>query len=169
MVNNVITIDYDGTIGDQFNGDFNSQKKLIHDWIMRLIRRGYDVHIVTRRYGPEFANKGKGNEHVEVLDMAFNLGIDADKVIFTNREWKYKTLKKLNSIIHLDDDENEKKLIELHLPNTKSIWIESTNWEDELIREIDTHDHIKIWLSSPENILRLGFAIGGLLLIFLLF
>jgi len=168
MISSIITFDYDGCIGDHFDGSLNVQKKIIRDWVMRLLRRGYEVYFVTRRFGPGYSGQGITNEHVEVLKLAKELGIEEDKVIFTNREWKYKTLGKINSIIHIDDDIQEKELIEKFLPNTKCIWIEKKEWEKELIELLKEHDHVKIWLSNPENILRLGFAAGGLLLLFLL-
>lgn len=164
MINNVLTVDFDGTLNDQFNGDFNPQKKLTRDWVMRLLRRGYDVHIVTRRYGPKFSKEGAGNEHIEVLNLARQLGIDEDKVIFTNREWKYKVLGGLKSIIHIDDDEKERQLIERHLPNVKFIWVENTEWEQELISAIEPHDHLKIWLSSEKNIGKLLIGVMAVLL-----
>lgn len=164
MVNNIISFDFDGTLNDQFNGDLNPQKKLTRDWVMRLKRRGYDVHIVTRRYGPLFSKEGAGNEHIEVLKLAKELGIDYDNVIFTNRQWKYKVLGGLGSIIHIDDDEKEKQLIERHLPNVKFIWVENKDWEQELVKSIESHDHIKIWLSSQNNVALLGIISGVILL-----
>ena len=62
--NSIVTFDFDGCISDYFGGEINPRKSQIKDWIKRLIRRGYDIHIVTRRFGPYASSRGDGNERM---------------------------------------------------------------------------------------------------------
>lgn len=162
---NVISFDYDGTIDHHFgNGDKNPYLKQIRDYIKRLKRRGYEVYIITRRYGPENANLGLMNEHLKVLNTARELGIPEECVIFTNRKWKFSFIESIGACMHIDDDDREKYWIERHLPNVAMIWLGDKNWERKLIEEIDKHDHLQIWLNDEKNILALGIAVAIILL-----
>ncbi len=167
---NVISFDMDGTIDDHFNdAGINPHKKIIRDWVLRLIRRGYDVHIITRRFDPDNSSRGITDEHVKVFKIAKELGISKDKVIFTNREWKYKHIESIGACIHIDDDEREKYWIDRHLPHTNMVWLGANNWEEQLIDEIDTHDPFKVWFSSEKNLLKFGLGLSITLLVFFLF
>lgn len=169
MKNNIISFDFDGTLNDHFGGAINPLKKQTRDWVLRLKKRGYDIYIITRRYGPENKNMGKGNEHLVVWKVTDELGIPREKVIFANREWKHSFIEKINSCIHIDDDAEEKFWIEKYIPHVKMIWLEDKNWEQDLVSTIDKHDHMAIWLSNENNIAKLGLLLGlSLFLIFLL-
>lgn len=166
---NVISFDMDGTLDHHFDGAKNPHLKETRDFVFRLIRRGYDVHIITRRYGPEKSHAGLGNEHLKVWEVANILGIPKDKIIFTNREWKYSFIKSIGACMHIDDDEREKYWVERHLPEVKMVWLEDSNWKDALISKIEEHDTVSIWIMSEDNITKLGVAIAIILtLIFLL-
>lgn len=167
--NNVISWDFDGTLNDHFGGAINPLKKQTRDWVLRLKRRGYDVHIITRRFGPENKNMGKGNEHLIVWKVADELGVPREKVIFANREFKYSYIEKINACIHIDDDAEEKFWLDKYLPDVKMIWLEDKNLEQDLISTIDTHDHVSIWLSNENNLAKLGFLLGAALLLTFLF
>jgi hypothetical protein len=164
MVDNVITVDFDGTIGDYFDGTPNPRKSRIRNWIKILMRRGYDVHIVTRRFGPNKFFEGAGDEHVKVLKFAEELEISFENVHFTNREWKYKTLITLESSVHLDDDMEEKMLIKENAPDITAICVEDGDWEEELIERLSKNNGLNIWLSKSSNVERLSLTIGAILL-----
>lgn len=167
--NNIISFDFDGTIDDFFGGQENPNKEQIRDFIKTLIIRGYDVHIITRRYGPENPKFGAGMEHVKVLKIAEELGIPRNKIIFTNREWKHSHIKSIGACMHVDDDIEEKNHIEKNIPHVKMVWLGHENWSKELIAKIDTHDQIKIWFNNEKNIIKLGIVLAiTLLSIFLL-
>lgn len=166
---NVISFDYDGTLDHHFGyGEKNPHLKETRDFLLRLKRRGYDVHIITRRYGPEKSHAGLGNEHLKVWETAKILGIPKDKIIFTNREWKYSFIESIGSCMHIDDDEREKYWIERHLPEVKVVWLENKNWQADLISKIEEHDPMSIWVRNENNILKLGIAIAIVLTIILL-
>lgn len=163
MKDSVITVDYDGTIGDYFDGTPNPRKSRIRDWIKRLKRRGYDVKIVTRRFGPENYFEGAGDEHINVLKFAEELEIDIENVYFTNREWKYHTILKLESSVHLDDDMEEKTLMNQNAPGVKVVCVEDKDWEEQLIDRLSKNDSIKIWLNQEVNVERLSLVIVAIL------
>lgn len=168
--NNIVSFDFDGTIDDQFNDEgVNPHKKIVRDWILRLIRRGYDVHIITRRFGPDNSSRGIMDEHIKPLKVAKELGIPENKVIFTNREWKYKTIETLGACMHIDDDDREKYWIDRHLPHTHMVWLGANNWEEQIVDEIEYHDHLKIWISSERNLKKLGLVLFIILMSALLF
>jgi len=167
---NVISFDFDGTISDHFGGnEKNPHQKEVRDFIFRLIRRGYDVYIITRRYGPENSNLGLINEHVDVWKTAAELGIPKDRVIFTNREWKYATIESVGACMHIDDDEREKYWIERHLPEVNMVWLGHNNWAEQIIYIIDEHDKLGIWIKNESNLLRIGVALIIILFMFFLF
>lgn len=167
MKDSIITVDYDGTIGDYFGGELNPRKKIVRDWIKRLMRLGYDIHIVTRRYGPKSIYNTFG-EYKSVLDFADSVGISQENVHFTNRDWKFYTLQRLNSSIHLDDDIVEKQLINQHVPNINAICVEDVDWEQQLKDRLSKNDAIKIWISSEKNLYNSLLILGIVLLILLI-
>jgi hypothetical protein len=168
--NNAITFDYDGTLDDHFGGhEINPFKKETRDFVKRLIRRGYEISIVTRRYGPDHKNLGIGNEHLKVWETAAELGIPRERVFFTNREWKYSTIQTIGACMHIDDDDKEQYWIERHLPDVKMVLVGSKNWEESIISKIEEHDSIQIWLQNEKNIIKLGLIIATILLTVLLF
>jgi len=166
--NSIVTFDFDGCISDYFGGEINPRKSQIKDWIKRLIRRGYDIHIVTRRFGPYASSRGDGNEHVPVFAFADLVCIPHENVHFTDRDWKYGTIDKLESSIHLDDDITEQQLINKHLSWVTAICVEDKNWELQLINRLSKNDDIKIWISREEDYTKvlLFFAILFTIIVF---
>lgn len=112
------TIDFDGTINDHFGGHLNPHKEKVQEMIKRLISEGFDVKIVTRRFGPERSKEGSKNEHIIVFDIADKLGIPHSNVHFVNRDWKYKKLIELGSNFHLDDDPSNIFNIKIYAKDT---------------------------------------------------
>lgn len=167
MKDSIITVDYDGTIGNYFGGELNPRKKIVRDWIKRLMRLGYDIHIVTRRYGPKSIYNTFG-EYKSVLDFADSVGISKENVHFTNRDWKFYTLQRLNSSIHLDDDIVEKQLINQNASSITAICVEDVDWEQQLKDRLSKNDGLKIWISSEKNLYNSLLILGIVLLILLI-
>jgi hypothetical protein len=65
--------------------------------------------IITKRFGPENADKGIKNEHLEVQELAKKLGIE--KIYFTNREMKFSYIINLEVDRHFENDDYEVQLI----------------------------------------------------------
>lgn len=153
--NSIITFDFDGCISDYFGGEINPRKKTIKEWIKRLLSRGYEIHIVTRRFGPHAANRGVGNEHIPVLEFAKSVGVSEEHVHFTDRDWKYGTILNLGASIHLDDDTQEQILINKHLNGVTAICVEDSSWELQLINRLQKNNDISIWIRKEENYIKL--------------
>lgn len=103
---NKISFDFDGTLDDEFGGQIiNHQKEEIQKIAKYFVDEGYDVYIVTRRYDESHKHLGLKNEHVVVYDLAKKLGIK--NVYFTNREFKFSHLMKLNIEMHFENSEEE--------------------------------------------------------------
>lgn len=105
-----ISFDFDGTIGDEFDGTPNPQKDEIRKIAKKYVAEGHDVCILTKRYDVDNKSLGKGNEHLEPLYVADSLGIK--KVFFTNREFKNQYIINLKIDMHFENAEYEVKLIE---------------------------------------------------------
>jgi hypothetical protein len=162
---NTISFDYDGTLDHHFGGhDKNPFLKEVRDFALRLKRRGYNIHIITRRYGPENSHMGLTNEHLEVWKTADILGVPRENIIFTNRKWKYSFIESIGACMHIDDDEREKYWIERHLPEVKMIWLGEEKWERELISKIEEHNATSIWIENERNIIALGICMAIILL-----
>ncbi|MEK6828824.1 MAG: hypothetical protein AABY15_01770 [Nanoarchaeota archaeon] len=133
-----ISFDFDGCLNDHFDGENNPNKEGIRTLLKELYEsEDFEVYIITRRFGPERPTEGKGNEFVEVIELLKNLNIvlPQEKIIFTNREYKYSTVHKLGIDIHIDDEERERDLINKF---TKGSAVDATNqnWRkkfDELL------------------------------------
>jgi len=162
---NVITWDYDGTLDHHFGGQENNPYiKQTRDYVKRLIRKGYNVYIITRRYGPENSSLGFMDEHLQVWKTAAELGIRRENVIFTNRMWKYSFIESVGACMHIDDDEREKYWIERHLPKVKAIWLGYDNWEEQLINVVDGHDKLAIFFGNKRIVSALLLIITALCL-----
>lgn len=166
---NIVSWDFDGTLADHFDGTKNDYKKITTDLVKKLRRRGYEIHIITRRFGPDNYLLGKGNEHVIVYEKAKELGVLPENVHFTAREWKFKKIKEIGASIHLDDDITDLFWIIKHIPSVKGVQVGSENWEQKFIKILDTHDKLKIWLSNEDNIVKLCTSLVVFLLITITF
>lgn len=86
-----------------FDFDNTLDRLRVQDIAIECIDSGYTVWIITRRYE---------NENKEVYEVADKLGIPKERVIFTNGEWKWRTIKNLPIDCHYDDKVIEILLIE---------------------------------------------------------
>lgn len=125
-----ISFDFDGTLVDDFYGEYNGQKEEIQKICMDLIDNGHEVYIVTKRFGEEYKDMGKRNEHVEVYELAEKLGIKKERVFFTNRHWKHEKLNALGINVHFENSEPEVDAIRLKTPNIRVVYVEDPYWRD---------------------------------------
>lgn len=129
----LISFDFDGTLVDEFGGHpINSQKDEVQGLVKKYISEGHEVIIITKRYGPENPHLGLKNEHLEVYELAKKLGIE--RVIFTNREWKFSYIINLGVNIHFENSEGEIQLINQackeHNHNCLVVPVEDPYWRD---------------------------------------
>ena len=93
MFGEIVSIDFDDTLSTE------KGQRMASD----ILDQGGDLHIVTRR---------SSDESDDVYKIAEELGIPKNKIHFTDGEMKWKTLKKLGVIKHIDNNPEEIKLIE---------------------------------------------------------
>jgi hypothetical protein len=105
-----ISFDFDGTLVDEFGGHpSNIQKDEVQGLAKKYLSEGHEVIIITKRFGPENADKGIKNEHLEVQELAKKLGIKT--IHFTNREMKFSYIINLGVDRHFENDDYEVQLI----------------------------------------------------------
>ena len=119
---NNYSFDLDGTLRDDFDGTFNSQKDEIQEICKQLIKVGKNVNIITKRYD--------NDEKVLAYQISDKLNIPRNKVFFTNREFKNGIIEKLNIQVHFDNTEYECQYIKAEFPNINVICIEDPYWRD---------------------------------------
>jgi hypothetical protein len=128
-----VSFDFDGTLNEHFFGDENPQEDAIKQLFVELVNNeDFDVYIITRRFGPEDADKGLKDEHTTVMNMlnSLNIQLPKEKLIFTNRQYKYSVINKLGIDIHLDDDNREHQLIQ-KFTNGSSVDVQQPNWREK--------------------------------------
>ncbi len=106
-----ISFDFDGTLENDFDGTYNSQKEEIQKILIDYRLSGHNIFIVTKRYGPNFSEMGLGNEHLIVVNLAKKLGVSEKNIFFTNRDWKVDALKWLNIHKHFENSPVEVEMI----------------------------------------------------------
>lgn len=110
-----VSFDFDGNLDDHFDGSKNPHKKEVQELFKQLSENDeIDLHLITRRFGPEHSGEGLGNEHKKVFNLLdeLNIVLPKEKIIFTNRDMKYSTILRLEIDIHLDDDFRDRELID---------------------------------------------------------
>ena len=124
-----ISFDFDGTLEDEFGGfPINDQKEEIQSLAKKYIDEGHEVMILTKRYGPEYSDKGLKNEHLVVYQLAEELGIK--EVNFTNREMKFSYINRMGINVHFENDDYEVSLIRQACNNCLVIPVEESGWRD---------------------------------------
>jgi len=127
----IVSFDFDGTLVDDFYGEHNSEKEKVQKIAKNLVNDGCEVWIVTKRFGPEYKNYGKKNEHLEVYELGESIGISKEKIYFTNRDWKMDSLNRIGVHIHFENSLNEVSQIRNNT-KTKCVHVEDPNWEQYL-------------------------------------
>lgn len=128
-----ISFDFDGTLNEHFFGELNPHKDEVQKLLVKLVNdESFNVYIITRRFGPNQSNEGQKNEHEVVLNLLndLNVQLPEEKIIFTNREYKYFFINKLNIDIHLDDDDREHELIKKFTKGS-SVNVQGPNWREK--------------------------------------
>ena len=123
-----VSFDFDGTLWDEFDRTPNKQKDEIINICKRYIMMLHDVHIITKRWGPEHRNEGLKNECDIVLKVADIIGIKKENIHFTNRLWKDELIKKLGIEMHFENSDIEVKMIEKL--GVKVVPVEDPYWRD---------------------------------------
>ena len=94
-----LSFDYDDTLS----------RPKVQEYAKELIKKGYDVHILTFRYEDPKNYKFNAN-HKDLFKVADRLGIKRENIHFTNYTDKGDWLSdhpELNFLWHLDDDVNQ--------------------------------------------------------------
>lgn len=128
-----VSFDYDGSLADYFDGEINPNKEGIQSLFLELYTsKKHDVYLITRRFGPDFPEEGAGNEFQAVYQLLKNLNIalPKEKIIFTNREYKYSTIHALQIDIHIDDEKRERDLIN-NFTKGSAVDAMNPNWREE--------------------------------------
>jgi hypothetical protein len=128
-----VSFDFDGTLNEDFFGGKNPHKDEVQKLLVELFNdESFDVYIITRRFGPNNCNKGQKNEHEVVLNLLnqLNIQLPEEKIIFTNREYKYSFINKLDIDIHLDDDDREHELIKKFTKGS-SVNVQHPKWREK--------------------------------------
>ena len=133
MVNSKIkiSIDYDGTLS----------RKDVQIFVKELIDKDFDVWVVTSRYSTE-SSLEKGwlwieKQNQELFNVTDSIGIDRDKIVFTNNEKKILFLKGKGFLFHLDDDIDELLSIMESDDSCKPLNVDHFEWRyncEELIK-----------------------------------
>ena len=110
-----ISFDFDGTLSFI---DMDGKECMFHiqNFCKALVQEKiHEIFIITRR------NSFDPQETFEVFNLAARLGIKKENVIFTNREYKYGTIKQLDIHVHIDDDWDDIDRIHKHT-TCKAAW-----------------------------------------------
>ena len=125
-----VSFDFDGTLHGYFFGGVNPNEEEVRKLFVELVNSDeFDVYIITRRYGPEHADKGVKNEHTTVFNLLNELKVELpeEKILFTNRKYKYSFINNLGIDIHLDDDAQEHQLIR-NYSSGSSVDVQDSGW-----------------------------------------
>lgn len=103
MINNFkVSFDFDGTL----------DKQIVQKFAQDLLLSGYDVYITTQRQNNKLAPSLSWND--DLFEISDSIGIKRNNIIFCNLESKYKIIKDMNFIFHLDDSFTEIDLLKEH-------------------------------------------------------
>lgn len=128
MINNIkVSFDFDGTL------DKPSVQKFAQD----LLLSGYDVYITTQRQNNKLAPSLSWND--DLFEISDSIGIKRKNIIFCNLESKYKIIKDMDFIFHLDDSFTEINLLKEYT-NIKSVCIfGNKNWRFDCQKILDNN------------------------------
>ena len=96
-----ISFDFDGTLA----------RKDIHAFAKEMAQAGHEVWIVTSRFSDEEALSKSWHwipgQNEKVFAAADDIGIPAERIVFTNKSPKIEFLEGKGFALHLDDDADE--------------------------------------------------------------
>lgn len=133
-----VSFDFDGTLG---------AKPSIQKYAKELVSKGYDIHIVTRRYDSmerytedfmvKYEIKDLESEHHYLFDVADIVGIPRENIHFMNMTDKWIYFKQNPEFIwHLDDDWLEINDINRNT-KTNAILCKKSSWKNKCQRLIE--------------------------------
>lgn len=119
-----VSFDFDGTLS----------RKDVQEFAKNLVQSGYEVWIVTSRVATEPALE-KGwywieRQNQELYDVAENVGIKKENIIFTEFVDKIQFLKGKDFLFHIDDDVDELIAILSSKDNCKVVNVEHSEWKE---------------------------------------
>ena len=124
-IKHLVCFDFDGTL------DKPSVQKFAQD----LLLSGYDVYITTQRQNNKLAPSLSWND--DLFEISDSIGIKRKNIIFCNLESKYKIIKDIDFIFHLDDSFTEIKLLKEHT-NIKPVCVFGNKyWKYECQKILD--------------------------------
>lgn len=130
-----ISVDYDGTLS----------RKDVQEYAKELVRRGFDVHIVTSRHSDKAAKEAGWwwilDQNKNLFDVAEDCGINEENITFTNGRDKIEFLKGKGFLFHLDDDDIELMNILDSEDSCRPLNVEHFDWENNC-REIINNESI---------------------------
>jgi len=119
-----VSFDFDGTLS----------RKDVQEFAKSLVQSGHDVWIVTSRIETEPALK-KGwywieRQNQELYDVAENVGIKRENIIFTEFVDKIEFLRGKNFVFHIDDDVDELMAILSSKDTCKTVNVCHFEWKE---------------------------------------
>ena len=120
-----ISVDFDNTLS----------RKSVQNYIKELISKGVDVWVTTARFDSENIKIHKlRHDNSDLWEIIDNLGIDKNKVHFTNMSLKCEHLFGKGFVFHLDDDSLELLYINENISSRNDlIGINVTNENYEIL------------------------------------
>lgn len=117
-----ISFDFDGTMS----------RKDIRKYAKKLIEEGHDVWIVTSRCATEPALERGWHwverQNQELYDVAEEIGIPRERIIFTEHVDKIEYLQGKEFLFHIDDDADELLEIVKSMDPCKVVNAEHSDW-----------------------------------------
>jgi hydroxymethylpyrimidine pyrophosphatase-like HAD family hydrolase len=125
-----ISFDFDGTLSFIHQEGYECMKHIQEIAKQLTSEDKHDIYIITRRNFFDF------EETFEVFNLAALLGINKNKIIFTNREYKFHTINQLEVDIHIDDDWEDLDRIAKHT-KCKTVWSLDREVEQKFVNLIN--------------------------------
>lgn len=116
-----------------FDFDSTLSRKDVQSFAKELISKSIDVWICTSRFSDENIPHNNWNNS-DLFNVANELGISKDKIIFTNMWDKWTMLKEQGFIFHLDDESWELFLINKHTKTIGILVINTSSWRVKCLR-----------------------------------
>lgn len=123
------SFDFDGTLSEE----------IVQEYAKELLAKGVEVWVVTTRWDENHKHKYTLNPTIDDLwEVVDKLGIPRHHVRFTCMEWKQKYLDGTNFVWHLDDNEEEYRIVRQNGCNVPIVLVTSHTWRnkcDKLLEE----------------------------------
>ena len=136
-----LSFDYDGTLS----------KNIVQIYAKELISQGHEVYITTARWDSvdKYSTEDKKEwqiinlpkAHQKLFDIADKIGISRQNIHFTNKELKFKYIRSMDFLWHLDDDWKEIDAIRDN--NTGTIGVRcfgGNDWNNECDKIINDYE-----------------------------